>query len=242
MTEWFDDQLLDEFAHNFYGYGNYNGQFWFVGMEEGGGNSFAEIAKRLSVWAKRGKRELEDVAEYHIDIGLSHLFSERPTIQLTWGKLVRILLSSNGIAPTTEQVREYQRTSLGRLTGDNCLAELLPLPSPSTGRWLYAQHSQLPYLVNRERYKQACLVPRIAHLRQRINEHRPKAVIFYSFSYREHWQEIAGVDFSLESDEMYIGRRESSLFVITRHPAAKGITSEYFHQVGKVISAELLKQ
>ena len=37
MAEQFDDLLLDEFAHNFYGYGNYGGQFWFIGMEEGGG-------------------------------------------------------------------------------------------------------------------------------------------------------------------------------------------------------------
>ena len=35
MAEQFDDLLLDEFAHKFYGYGNYGGQFWFIGMEEG---------------------------------------------------------------------------------------------------------------------------------------------------------------------------------------------------------------
>jgi hypothetical protein len=32
MTEQFNDQSLDEFTHNFYGYGNYSGQFWFIGM------------------------------------------------------------------------------------------------------------------------------------------------------------------------------------------------------------------
>nr|MDQ3005688.1 hypothetical protein [Chloroflexota bacterium] len=194
MTEQFDDQLLDEFAHSFYGYGNYNGQYWFIGMEEGGGSSFAEIAKRLSVWADRGRLELEDVAEYHNQIGLSHLFQEKPVIQRTWGKLIRILLSIDGIAPITEQVREYQRSSLGRLNGTMCLTELLPLPSPDIGRWIYAQCSQLPYLADRERYKHAFLMPRIKHLKQRISEHKPKAVIFYGFSYREYWQEIAGVN------------------------------------------------
>ena len=43
MTQHFDDQVLDEFAHQFYGYGNYDGRYWFIGMEEGGGNSFAEV-------------------------------------------------------------------------------------------------------------------------------------------------------------------------------------------------------
>jgi len=242
MTEQFDDQLLDEFIYNFYGYGNYNGPYWFIGMEEGGGNSFVEVAKRLNIWAGRGKRELEDVAEYHNEIGFSHLFSEKPKIQQTWGKLIRILLSSNGSAPITEQVREYQKMSLGRLSGNTCLVELLPLPSPSTGHWLYAHHSQLPYLGDRERYKHTCLMPRIAHLKQRINEHKPKAVIFYSFSYLAHWREIAEVDFLPASDGMYIGRRGPSLFIITKHPAAKGITNEYFHQIGKVIAIELSKK
>ncbi len=240
MTERFDDQLLDEFARTFYGYGNYSGQYWFIGMEEGGGNSFAEIAKRLNAWAKRGKRELEDVAEYHAEVGITHLFSETPKLQPTWNKLIRIVLSTNGQVPTTEQVREYQRTCLGRPNGDTCLVEILPLPSPSTGHWLYAEHSQLSYLIDRETYKQACLTLRIAHLRQRISERRPSVVIFYSLSYREHWQEVAGVDFRQESD-LYVGRNHTSLFVITKHPAAKGVTSEYFHQVGKTIS-ELSRQ
>jgi hypothetical protein len=36
----FDDQLLERFMCTFYGYGNYRGAYWFVGMEEGGGDSF----------------------------------------------------------------------------------------------------------------------------------------------------------------------------------------------------------
>ena len=112
MAEQFDDLLLDEFAHSFYGYGNYGGQFWFIGMEEGGGDSFAEVAKRLEAWALRGRREIDDVAEYLAAIGITHLHNDHPKLQSTWSGLIRILLSSNGETPTTEQVREYQRTSL----------------------------------------------------------------------------------------------------------------------------------
>jgi hypothetical protein len=242
MTERFDDALLDEFAHNFYGYGNYNGRYWFIGMEEGGGDSFAEVSQRLHTWADRGKRELEDVAEYHAAIGMTYLFGERPTLQRTWAKLIRILLSQDGAVPTTEQVREYQRTALGRPEGDTCLVELLPLPSPSTSHWLYAVHSQLAYLASRELYKQAFLAPRMAHLKRRIDECKPSAVIFYSLVYRNYWREIARGDFSLESDGIYTSRGESSLFVMTRHPAAKGVTSEYFHHVGRLISTHVTRQ
>ncbi len=236
MTEEFDDQLLDAFVRNFYGYGNYSGQLWFIGMEEGGGNSFTEVAKRLNAWADRGRCELEDLAEYHAAIGITYLFNDRPKLQPTWNKLIRILLSSHGQTPATEQVREYQRASLGRLDGDTCLLELLPLPSPSTGHWLYARHSRLPYLANRKTYRQVCLAPRISHLQRRIIEYKPRAVVFYGFSYREHWRAIAGVDLVQEWDGVCTGRNRSTLFVMTRHPVAKGVTNDYFHQVGRLIA------
>jgi hypothetical protein len=243
MTDLFDDQLLSEFIQNFYGYGNYSGQFWFIGMEEGGGNSFSEINNRLSAWANRGRNELEGLAEYHKDIGLMDWFNEKPRLQSTWNKLIRILLSSSGKIPTTEQVREYQKTLLGRLIGDTCLLELLPLPSPSIGQWLYAQYSQLPHLRDRETYRQECIASRIIHLQDRINQYQPKVVIFYSLSYQEYWKKIAGVDFLLQgSDKILTGRNESTLFVMTKHPAAQGVTSEYFHQVGQLIASCLEDQ
>jgi hypothetical protein len=242
MTELFDDQLLREFVQNFYGYGNYSGQFWFIGMEEGGGNSFSEINTRLTAWANRGKSELEDVAEYHNDIGVMDWFNDKPKLQPTWNKLIRILLSSSGKLPTTEQVRECQKTLFGRLIGDNCLLELLPLPSPSIGKWLYAKYSQLPYLKDRETYRQECIESRIAHLQDRINRYQPKAVIFYSLSYQEYWKQIAGVDFHQSSDKIHAGRNGSTLFVMTKHPAAQGVTSEYFHQVGQLIASSLEDQ
>jgi hypothetical protein len=242
MTELFDDQLLSQFVQNFCGYGNYSGQFWFIGMEEGGGNSFSEINTRLTTWANRGKSELDDLAEYHNDIGVMDWFNDKPKLQPTWNKLIRILLSSSGKLPTTEQVREYQKTLLGRLFGDTCLLELLPLPSPSIGQWLYAQYSQLPYLKDRATYRQECIESRIEHLQGRINQYQPKVVIFYSLSYQEYWKKITRVDFCQNSDKIYFGRNESTLFVMTKHPAAQGVTSEYFHQVGQLIATNLGEQ
>jgi hypothetical protein len=83
MAERFDDLLLDEFAHSFYGYGHYGGQFWFIGMEEGGGDSCTEAAKRLEAWALRGRREIDDVAEYLTAIGITYLHNDHPKLQST---------------------------------------------------------------------------------------------------------------------------------------------------------------
>jgi len=178
----FDDQLLEDFAQNFYGYGNYKADYWFIGMEEGGGNSVTDISSRLNAWIKRGRRELENLAGYHAEFGISNLFGPNHKLQSTWGKLIRVLLSAKGPLPTIDEVRKYQGLHLGRSSGDTCLLELLPLPSPSTNNWLYGQHSQLPYLTNRETYKQMFITLRIALLKDRIIEHGPKVVIFYSHS------------------------------------------------------------
>lgn len=239
MAEQFNDQLLDEFVHNFYGYGTYSGQFWFIGMEEGGGDSFSEVTRRLETWASRGKREIDDVAEYLTASGIMHLHNDRPKLQSTWNGLIRILLSSDGRTPTTEQVREYQRTSLGRLTGNTYLAELFPLPSPSLGGWLYAEHSTLPYLASRTVYRQTCLTFRSAHFRKRICQHQPAVVVFYGLSYRKYWRAIAGVDLLPEPDGVYAGRDDATLFILARHPADRRATNEYFNQIGRIIRANV---
>ena len=235
MTELFNDQLLNEFVEKFYGYGDYNGQFWFIGMEEGGGNSFLEIDNRLNAWTLRGKHELEDLAQYHAEIGLTDWFNNKPKLQSTWNKLIRILLSSKGQFPTTEEVREYQKILLGKLSGDHCLVNLLPLPSPSTKQWLYAQHCQLPYLRDRSTYSKWCLKSRIEHLRNRINQYNPKVVVFYSLGYYKYWLEIAGIHFLQGVDNIHTGYNETTFFVVTKHPATKGVTNEYFYQIGKLI-------
>jgi hypothetical protein len=237
MTELFNDELLSQFIQSFYGYGSYSGQFWFVGMEEGGGNCFSEINTRLNAWANRGKNELEDLAQYHTDIGVKDWFIPKPKLQPTWNKLIRIVLSSNGQVPEAELVRNYQKTLLGRKSGDTCLLELLPLPSPSLQHWLYAQHSQLSYLISRQTYREECIAVRIEHLKSRINQYKPSAVIFYGLGYQEHWKKIAGVALNQSSNKILTGRRGSTLFAAIKHPAAQGTTSEYFHQVGKLIAS-----
>ena len=72
-----DNDLIDEFINKFYGYGNLNSDLWFVGMEEGGGNSFEEINTRLNIWSDRGKKTVEDLVDYHFKIGIDQFFESR---------------------------------------------------------------------------------------------------------------------------------------------------------------------
>jgi hypothetical protein len=67
-------------------------------------------------------------------------------------------------------------------------------------------------------------------------------VVFYGFSYRSYWQEVAGVHLLPESDGIYTGYKDSTLFVITRHPVDRGVTNDYFQQVGRLIRGALTNQ
>jgi hypothetical protein len=228
--------LLEQFMNTFYGYGNYDGRMWFIGMEEGGGNSLEEINRRLNVWELGGRRELEDAAEFHFGICMPRFFSPGAPLQPTWNRLIRIFLSSQGKTPTTEMVRKYQIYKMGRTGGNTCVVELLPLPSPSTGHWLYEQVEELPYLKSREAYREAILPRRIRHLQLRIRVHKPPVVIFYSFSYQQHWQVIVNGEFTWDSDlEIFTVKKDGTLFVITKHPVARGLNNDYFHRIGKYI-------
>ncbi len=226
----------------FYGYGNYAGRYWFVGMEEGGGNSYEWIEKRIAAWEVRGKNELEDLAGYHSHLGVTEYVGPRPRHQPTWDKLIRILLSINGETPTPQAVKSFQQTQLGRWGANHCLIELLPLPSPSIGKWLYGEHSTLPFLKTRETYRKHLAPKRARHIESMIDGHKPAAVFFYGFGYHSWWEQIAGVQFSpntIGKNAYHTGSNGQTLFVITTHPATRGITNDYFHQIGKEIAARL---
>jgi len=237
MTLVLDDDLLKNFIDGFYGYGNYNAPYWFVGMEEGGGNSIKEINRRLQAWNKRGRREIEDVVDYHRDFGISRYWENKPPLEATWNKLIRILLASKGTLPTTEDVRLYQRDHLGREDNETCLLELLPLPSPSTKHWLYAEGSSIPALVSRQSYRDWLIPIRVKRLQTRIREFKPPFVIFYGKTYLEHWQAITDASLiHMDAPNIFKANVDGTLYFVTNHPVATGVTNDYFHRVGQFLS------
>jgi hypothetical protein len=240
----FDDALLQSYTDTFYGYGNYQGRYWFVGMEEGGGSSPEAITKRLSAWEIRGRKELEDLVEYAREVGGSRYFGERPKSQATWNKLIRILLSIEGEIPSLAEVKTYQATRWGRSDSSNCLLELLPLPSPSMGKWLYSHQSLLRQLRTREAYGNHYAEQRSLHIKSRVEEYKPALVVFYSFHgwYQQWWKLIAGVEFTkvtLGGEKAYLGSNGHTVFAIVKHPVARGISKDYFHSLGRLIAAWL---
>jgi hypothetical protein len=232
-----NNEILEKFMNGFFGYGNWNADIWFVGMEEGGGNSIDEIRNRMNSWDKRGRRNLEDVYEYHKDIKTGmKFFREKPALQNTWNKLIRIFLSIKEAPSDTEDVRNYQSSEWGRLSGETCLIELFPLPSPSASKWFYRDYSTLSFLINRTIYKHHLYRDRSEAIRFKIKEHQPSKVIFYGLGYKDFWEGIVGKPFNQNGNQDVLTAAEAATsFYVIPHPAAKGKTNEDFENIGRYI-------
>jgi hypothetical protein len=238
MANWkLADPVIVSYIKNFYGHGSYQAKYWFIGMEFGGGSSPEEIEDRIQGWYDRGSKELEDVVNPDGTGGGPWFRGEIP-LQPTWAKLIRVILSAEGQAPQTEDIRTYQRNRLGRVGGLDCLLELFPLPSPGLNQWkFYPQYSQLPYLRERAAYTRHVGPLRVAHLRQRIAEHRPANVIFYGEGYTPWWNQIAGVDFQFDPvEKVAIVMNGPTRYVVMYHPQ-RIRNNTYFDAVGRLIGA-----
>lgn len=226
-----DPRLLDDFMLRFFGYGSWDAKLWFIGMEEGGGTSLEEIEKRLASWDRTD--ELADLRAFHAGIGERRWFSDRPKIQSTWGKLIRIALAAQGKPTDTESVRHYQQNHLGRRGGAEALIELMPLPSPSTADWLYAS-AGIPSIATRDGYRDTTRPARIAAIRQRIGKHRPEAVVFYGIGYKPQWEAITRKPFQPVAGERFEATSDGATrFVLAPHAVATGVSSTQFDAIGR---------
>lgn len=218
------------FINGFFGYGDLEADIWFIGMEEGGGDSIENIEQRLSTWVDMGNPVVADMFEYHKHLGLLEFFSgEEPKLQTTWKMLARYILSFEGSDLTTDMVRQLQSKRLGRAKSNTCLLELLPLPSPSTNHWHYSSFSDLPELQSREAYKEAVMPKRIVQLNELISKYQPKKVVFYGKTYAPHWMEVVGCSEGWKKKGSSTALRFDKIdYEIRQHPAAFGVRNSDF--------------
>jgi len=230
------NELLQSFITTFYGSGDYAGDYWFVGMEEGGGNDLPQVSARLNAWKDLGGNELVDIFDFHNKIAYPEYFRDPVKLQWTWMQQARIVLTLKGQPATTGLVKAYQRDTIGRKGSETCLLELFPLPSPSTSDWLYAQWSELPFLRNRVSYRDYCAPWRCGHIRSQIRVHHPKIVVFFGLKYCQYWQDIAGGSLIFtEHNGYFYSKSKGPVFLIAKHPAARGVANLYFESIGLLL-------
>lgn len=197
MTLTLDDQ--DALTNGWFGYGNWNSPYWFVGMEPGGDEGVANFLR----WDQLGRGELLDIFAHHETHPLDW-FSDVSGTQSTWAKLIRLLLAYKGIEPTRAATLNYQRAHLGRLNDETALLELSALA---------AAHTRIDVQRTLNRAK------RIQVIRQRLTEMRPEFVVFYSTKpvYAEAWSQIAGTPL-LEGQPVIV---DTTAFLMSYHPQYK---------------------
>jgi hypothetical protein len=225
---------IDEFASGFFGYGDLEAPLWFIGMEEGGGNSAGDVTNRIRIWQKRGCMPLEDVAQYH-DSLLEDGFGSI-TKQNTWSALSRIQLAYEKSATSGSAVRNQWQKNLGRWGSATCILELNPLPSPGIKKWRYPEFTDLPFLANRVAYNARYRANRIASIKDMLAQSSPRAIIFYGKKYEAFWAQIADVTFEKELLHSRAVKGDTT-FISMHHPNARvsGKTSEYLESLGSML-------
>ena len=234
-----NDDLLLQYINRFAGYGNLDGNFWMIGMEEGGGATTEDIEERIGAWEENGQQTLEDLKLYHDRMGETRWFGEQAKIQPTWNKLIRIIHGIKGLTPQTEDIRTYQKNHLGRHYGETCLAELMPLPSPSTGDWLFSGISSLSGLSSREEYLRFWGGVRLQALATLINKYRPRYIVYYGLGYYQKWwshlMPANHKEISIDGVSAYMGEKGGTVFAVSPHPVTTGIENTFFNGLGRTM-------
>lgn len=211
-----DSDLLQAFMKGFYGYGSYEAPYWFVGIEESGGNSVGDIVRRLRAWDGRQRPEIDDLQGFHssaeIEISLT-----KP--QRTWRPLIQFVLRCKDESVSKESVCEYQASRLGREGGETCLLELLPLPRPGARAWPYSSWSTLPAVTTYRAYEKAVRAARTETILSRIRQYCPSVVVFYGKS--DFWRNTVSIDAAAGGWGFDAGKIAKTAVFVTAHPCAR---------------------
>jgi len=200
-----NEQYTAYYLRNFWGYGNWNSPFWFMGLEEGGGHNLGLVNAKINVFHNRGytHRNLIDNRTFQVsDVGPEHaneanvFLGPRPNgrrvkLQNDWRPKMKILLGLLNMPNDNESLRSFQQDHWGRVMaeGENlkhAVIELMPLPSPGLNRWDYGTWSAdftgtyCPVLDTRRSYTQFLIEDRIQMIRQKWKEHKPRLILFFA--------------------------------------------------------------
>ena len=228
--------LIQERIKNFWGYGNLNGDVWFVGMEEGHNQDNEVLLERFKATANA---EVFDIYEdLRVDLGHVYWFEDGAPTQSTYRKLIYLLLTlQNKTEPALEEIREFQIKQFGRKTSNHAALELMPLPAKSTRKkdWLYAE-ADIDGLRTRKEYLATYKPTRVQRLREMIGKHKPKVVIFYSRVYLPDWQEAIPVPLKeVVSRKLHIAKDHDTLYAVVPHSTAFGVSNADWKEIADTI-------
>jgi hypothetical protein len=106
--------LIQERIKHFWGYGNLNAPYWFIGMEEGYNAETEDLYKRFK--ASEGK-QICDIADLKIDPGSYSLFADGAPLNRTYRRLIQMMLYAERKSILIRKLFvTFKLTSLGEVT------------------------------------------------------------------------------------------------------------------------------
>ena len=217
MTEPLTDNQIKHLL-NFIGYGTLDADVWFLGMEEAGGGG-DNIRTRLNF------RVVEDLAEAHKLLGVTHLHWGKRKIQRTWRGMCYIMLRLEGKEPAREAIRHYQAEKLGRFNGNTLLTELMPIPKPKINQWEYKE--LIPQFTSRADYYETVQPKRIQYLRRLIKEHKPKVIVGYGKAFWTAYKKLFPKMQFTPEDQFETGFDNQTLTILTGHFRARSMNGKF---------------
>src|SRR5689334_14477333 len=149
------EQALKHWIDNFYGYGSWSANMWFIAYEEGGGDLPQEVAEKLNYFntnhASTVQPTLCDIRELYRHVGIhidgpkaglySNLYDYRFETNAVQHNIWKNLISfehgyKNKKLP---ELFDYQKNLFASPSANReALIKLYPLPSPHNHAWYYS--------------------------------------------------------------------------------------------------------
>ena len=192
-----EEQKLEHWIQNFYGFGSYNAPVWFIGYEESGGDLPEDVAERLDYFhnlAVKENQPLCDLRDLYRNVSFrsdgqraklfktmyDYRFGENAVLHGLWKNLIAFSHGYKGIE--LPDLLTYQQRHFTRRT--EALIQLYPLPSPHNHAWYYSwlDVPQKSFLVTRKMYEEHLYPRRIQTIFEKIKEYKPEVVMMFGMS------------------------------------------------------------
>jgi hypothetical protein len=233
--------LIQRRLGTFWGYGSLEAPVWFVGMEEGLGETDTEELE-IRFRAADGKPTVDMRRDMRDLNGHMKWFKENPPLQATWKYPIALYLYlHNHRAPSQQEIRDHQRSVLGDIVRkESSTIELMPLPSHKADEsaWVYNKYG-VPGLNSRKEYLATYKPRRVAELKQLVKTSSPKLVIFYSIGYLREWTEIIGNRPEEITHQMYFANTEKTAFCILPQGTSFGMSYERLYEFAEKIQGRV---
>lgn len=125
-------KLINDNLYSWLGYGNIDGYYWFIGVEEGGAEIWRNETKTL-------EESLKIRSNFELEMDFRYVWEQLYGIPLeefkgacVWNYMAAFLLGSDDVIPNRDNVCNYvfEEKKLGSKNSNHFMCELLPLPKP----------------------------------------------------------------------------------------------------------------